>query len=215
MDAPALEQLLRPENPAIERERAAETSGRWQEYLRESVPPPSRLSFARRSAWQTAYDRALAIGNEREVRGALIFELWFCYNPDDAASHRWSKVVAVSFDNEDYDLVEKTALGSQLVLARVERARRAFTVPSRIYGPRMDLAYRNEHYATVETRTIERVVDVERSLAVGAVPKPTRRVPPFSTDSEPAIVLGGVDSELVDRIRRLVEKIRIFPKQEE
>jgi hypothetical protein len=222
MDAAALEKIVRWKNPTIEQERAAASADRWPEYLRERTPPPSRLSFSRRAAWQAAYERALALGNSSEVREALVFDLWYCENPDDAASKAWTKVVAVSLDagaggeagrgdGPDYELVERGTLGGRIVLARLERARRSFVLPSRFYAPQMELPYRNEHYAAVQSLTIERVLEVERVSEAPSSPRPTRVVPPFSTDTESAIMLDGVEPDWSQRILRLLEALRIFP----
>lgn len=186
--------------------------GRWQEYLRRRVPPPSRLSFVRRGAWQAAYDRALAIGNSSEVRHALVVELWYCENPNDVANNAWSKIVAVSFADGSYDLAEKATIGDRIVLARLEQSRRGFIMPSRFYAPGVALPYRNAHYVAVEGRSIERVVAIERVAEGVGVSKPNRDVPPFSTDAEPGVKLDGVESDLAECIHRLVDKLRISPE---
>ena len=103
------------------------------------MPPPSRLNFARRGAWQAAYERAVAIGNSREVRDALIVELWYCENPDDDTSHAWTKVVAVAFVDDSWCLVEKAPLGRQIVVARIEERRCSFVMPARFYAPAVKL----------------------------------------------------------------------------
>jgi hypothetical protein len=214
MDASALEEILRRRNPTVDQERAAEASGRWKDYIRERVPRPSWFRYGRRKAWQSAYDRALELGNGSEILPALIVELWYCENPDDVISRAWSRVVFVRFGEGDYEEVMKAKLGNRIVLAQLERARRSCLLPSRYYGPGMVVPYRNQHYVAVQSQSIERVVSVERVVELPAVPKPTRAVPPFSTDVEPAISLGAVAPDLAQSVRELIDRLRIFPKSE-
>jgi hypothetical protein len=212
MDAAGLERILRVQNPTIERERAAEASGRWKEYLRERVRPPPWWAFGRRRAWQAAYERALALGNAREVRQALIVELWYGENQDEVASSEWSRRIFVSFGDRDYDQIDKAQLGNRVIRASVERARRSMILPSRYYAPSVVLPYRNRHFVTVEGRSTERVVAVEQVIDAPAAPKPTREIPAFSTDAECAVTLDALDAECGRTISGLVDSLRIFPE---
>lgn len=214
MDARALEKILRRQNPTIERERAAEAGNRWHDYLRERLSPPSRWDFARRSAWQRAYDCALALGNAREVAQALIVELWYCENQDEDVSRNWTRLTFIRFGQGDFEEVERARLGERIVIAQVERAQRSFVVPSRHYSPDIELPYRNRHFAAVQSRSVERVLSVDRVIAAPAAREPAREVPAFSTDAEPGLVLDGVAPDLAQLIRSFAEQLRIFPALE-
>ena len=84
-------------------------------------------------------------------------------------------------------------------------------MPSRYYAAETPLAYRNQHYVAVESRSIERVVAIERAVSGEPTAKPTRAVPAFTVDVEPGVVLDTLESELVSRIRELTDQLRQPP----
>jgi hypothetical protein len=208
MDVAVLDKLLRRTNATITEERTALAGGRWPTYLRERVPPPSRLAFARHRAWQAAYERALQIGNETAVRPALVFPVWLCSNQDDEPSRDWALAVVAVYDDDSYELYEKATLGGFLVLARIEEARIGFIMPSRFYASEIELPYRNEHYVAVESRRIERIVGIDRIVNAATVSAPTRTVPAFVDDAEPAVALDSVEPTLATRVRSITDKLR-------
>jgi hypothetical protein len=211
MDARFLEKILRRTNKTLDSERAALASGTWKKYLAERVPPPSRLNVFHHSAWRTAYEKALEIGCTTELHDALVFPIWCCSNESEDTIANWTSSTLVSFEDESYELYEKTAFGGAVVLARVEEARLGFVVLSRSYAPDIKLPYRNKHYAAVESRRIEHVAAIDQVIAAEPAPTPRREVPAFSTDAEPAILLSAIAPDLAGRVRRATEKLRIFP----
>jgi len=211
MNARALEKLLRRTNPTIREEREALASGRWASYLRERVPPPSRLTFIKRRAWQAAYERALQLGQESTTREALVLPIWFGSNQDDVPEQAWIQAIAVGWSDDSYELEENAVLGNVIVVARLEEAKIGFIMPSRYYAPEIEVPYRNQHYIAVESRRIERVVEVVRIVEAPGVTEPDRPLAPFAQEAYPAVALDGVDEVLSARIRRLIERLRIDP----
>jgi hypothetical protein len=163
------------------------------------------------SAWRTAYEKAIEIGCNTELRDALVFPVWCCSNESVDAIADWTSATLISFEDESYELYENTSLGGTVVLARVEQARLGFIVLSRSYAPDIKLPYRNKHYAALESRRIEHVTAIEQVTAAEPAPMPQREVPAFSTDAEPAILLAAIATDLASRARRATEKLRIFP----
>jgi hypothetical protein len=210
MDATTLERLLRRTNPTITEERAALAAGRWEAYLRERVPPPSRLAFRRHRAWQEAYEHALKIGQASTPREGLVLPVWYGSNPDDVPERVWVAAIAVDFEDGSYQLYEDASLGGVIVVARLEEARIGFIMPSKFYAPDMKLPHRNQHYVAVESRRIERVVGIERVVSAPLLPEPAYAVAAFATEAEPAVKLDGLDEALAARARRLVDKLRVF-----
>jgi hypothetical protein len=163
------------------------------------------------SAWRAAYDKAVEIGCNTELRDALVLPIWYCSNESEEAVADWTSATLVSFEDESYDLYENTSLGGTVALARVEEARLGFIVLSRSYAPDIKLPYRNKHYAAVESRRIEHVTAIDQVISAEPAPRPQREVPAFSTDAEPALLLAAIAPDLAGRMRRATEKLRIFP----
>lgn len=213
MDAAALERILRPSNATITAERAALKSGRWAAYLRERVPPPSRLDFRRRRAWEAAYERALQLGQRSAIRTAVVVPVWYCNNEDDVPVRRWSRAGAVGYHEDSTELHEQASLEGIVVETQLEEARIGFIMPGRYYAPGSDVAYRNEHYVAVESPRIERVIAIERIVNVTQLPQPVRETPAFTVDAEAAVAFDSLDSALADRARRTIEKLRVTPRE--
>lgn len=212
MDAKALEKVLRRSNKTLDAERAAVADKRWAEYLAERVPAPSRLNFLQHSAWRAAHEQALRIGHTTAVREVLVFPIWYCSNEDEEEPVAdWIRAVIVSFEDASFELYEKASLENALVVADVEEARLGFLVHSRAYAPDIKLPFRKGDYATVESRRLERVVKVKTVVGGTSVPVPQREVRPFSTDTEPALVLPETERDLAARVISAAERLRIFP----
>lgn len=211
MDIKDLEKVLRRSNKRLDAERAAVAANQWAEYLAETLPAPSRLNFLQRAAWRAAYEQALKIGHTTVVREALVLPIWYCSNEDEAPSNDWIRAIVVSFDGAPFDLYEEASLQSAVVVADVEEARLGVVVRSRDYAPSLELPFRKRHYATVESRRLERVVKLKAVVDGASVPIPQRQVPPFSTDAEPAVVLPEAERELSARVANATERLRIFP----
>lgn len=211
MDAPSLEKVLRRTNPTITEERRALASGRWEAYLRERVPPPSWLEPSRRRAWKAAFERARQLGATSETRSAVIFPVWLCANEDDVPRREWAQAVCVTWDDGAPELYEGASMESVVVVAQLEEARIGFLMPSRFYGPGVELPYRNEHYVAVESRRIERVAGVNRVVHAEPAPAPSREVAAFTTDAEPGIALEGLEPALALAVRRATERLRVAP----
>lgn len=211
MDAPVLEALVRRSNPALVAERAAVAAGRWEPFQAERVPPPSRIHFARRAAWREALDRALAIGCHSEVQEVLAFPVWFCSNDDDIPGSKWEPAAMVAFDDGTFELHERKHLPG-IVLARIEQARLGFLVRSIDFAPSVTLAFRNDFYGALESRRIERVVEIVRAFESTETPLPERDLPPFATDGEGArVLLPPADPAIAARIDAAIAKLRSFP----
>jgi hypothetical protein len=209
MNAAVLEKLLRRTNPTITEERAALAGGRWEAYLRERVPPPSRLDFGKRRAWQAAYERALALGRRTREREVLVVPVWYGPNRADVAEAVWEPAVAVACDEDSRQIYEETRLDGMVVVARIEEDVVGFIMPSHYYGALMKLPYRNAHYVAVESERIEGVKEIVRVVEAPAVGKPARDLPAYSEDVEPAVAVDGLDGALTARVRRLVEGLRV------
>ena len=210
MDETALEKVVRRSNRTLDAERAALADKRWAAYLAERVPAPSRLNFLQHGAWRAAHEQALKIGQTTAVREVLVFPIWYCSNEDDSVND-WIRAAVVSFDDGSLELYENAVLGDAVVVADVEQARLGYLVHSRAYAPDIELPFRKGDYATVESRRIERVVKVKSVVAGHPVGTPQREVPPFSTDTEPALVLPESARDHAARVAKLAEQLRIFP----
>jgi hypothetical protein len=211
MDATALETLLRRTNPKLIAARAALASGRWERYLREQVPPPSRLAVLRRRAWRAAYCRALELGATTEMRAAVVFPIWYGNNEDEVARDDWEPAVVVSYDDGSCDLCEGRSLPGAIVVAQLEQTRFGYLMPSIHYAPDVNLRYRNRHYAADVSLSIERVIEVQRTMAVPAVARPAREVAAFHIEAEPAVALAEIEPALAERVRRATDRLRIAP----
>ncbi|WP_394825702.1 hypothetical protein [Pendulispora albinea] len=120
----------------------------------------------------------------------------------------------VLFANGWLELRDDISLQNTIVTANVEELRIALLAASRAYSTSIELAYRNEEYAVVEARRIERVVSIETVVMRRSLAAPTRTVRTFSTDAELALDVSDLDASLADRIRRTVGQLRASPNQD-
>ena len=212
MDARTLEKLLRGPYKYAAEECEAINSGRWAEYVKKRLPPPSRLNFLQYAAWRAACDVALRIGCTKTVCEVMVFPVWYGHNEAEEPEVTWKKTAVVAFPDRFPDLHPARSFESAVVTVAVEEARLGHVVHSRSYSPEIQLAYRRLDYGALEGRHVMRVVRVTGTAGASPLAAPSRAVPPFSTDAEPALDLAGLDPQLAARVQEVTAQLRIQPE---
>jgi hypothetical protein len=183
---------------------------RWEDFVARKAPPaPSYWSIVERAAYKAALEEAFRRGEARASRSALLFPLWIGTNEDgeprdDAWERRlvgWSEGAALF----DIEIDEGPSFWARAELTVVVGA---FVVMARGHAPDVSVT-RIGPYAVADGMVRAIVDSLEACVSASAVPKPSARVPAFTTHVAPAIELDALPPDVTQAIDAAVARFTL------
>jgi hypothetical protein len=204
-----LETILNPSANAEIRQRDTKAieENRWNDYLAERCPAPSRIDLFRRLDWEKAMQVAKELSIERKSYNILVVPIWQCENESEEPEGNWESATMILADEPSVAPIFENALKDSVIIsALIERVSPSFVSRTSAYAPEVPLSYRGMFFAALRGIGFYRVLKISEVLPLAPIGRPSLIVPPFSTQRVAAVELNS-ENETHERIATELKKM--------